>query len=634
VGKGARLRREQHADPAAQASRSARRRARLLDGRNRKVKPTIEAYERLSALGGEGVARALLARYNARMSNLAGIPDYIRVSMVSPLGPIPILDKALGRYGADLSRPPSAYVGSWADHLLWAVDSAVAASRLMLSGQFVGAAAIARNQMERWLMHRAYNAGLRQEAGESTLDYVARVWSAPDHFTETWFNVESDTTEVIDEGEGSLAAEPPLDHEHIELTDGTEICPAVVYGLLSELLHGRDLLEALEWESEELLIGGDPPPELGVAVGVIADAISLCLRQVRLAVGAIAQETGDLGTLDAVDLRVDRFSPAEFSVEEASQAGAKSQPSGPVTPPLETLAPLAPLEGLMPGVVATIEGMAGVFAATMLGERPAGRLFRDDEFVTYAFAWHRLRSVRTATRALEAERDQFGEEFNMDSLTGRVARWAILSEATSLLGLWRRGSEFGAAMAVVGSGIRSAYWLWLEDDDRAMAVLRSVLEQVARSRAWRLKPERAAKLESRVETRPRDWIEAAGWKRLTALNRALGEFAHVKETTRWSGARELLARLQLDADPDTALFTARGAALEFVSMLAAEEVIASAEELSPVVAGVFRSLFEELNLTVDEPAMTLEQRFNHVWAHRADDLGDNDFVGPGTTPLR
>src|SRR5665647_3936431 len=122
-------------------------------------------------------------------------------------------------------------------------------------------------------------------------------------------------------------------------------------------------------------------------------------------------------------------------------------------------------------------------------------------------------------------------------------------------------SRSSAAMLVIGSGIRSTQWLWLEDDDRAMAVLRCVLEQVARSRTWRLKPEKARLLEERSETTPRDWLENAGWRRLSPLNRALGEFAHVRPSRRWNAARALLASLQLDVDEDTAIFTARGAAL-------------------------------------------------------------------------
>jgi len=214
-----------------------------------------------------------------------------------------------------------------------------------------------------------------------------------------------------------------------------------------------------------------------------------------------------------------------------------------------------------------------------------------------------------------------GEAFQEDSLTSRGTAWGVLAEAASLLASWLDDPERCAAMLVIGSGIRSTQWLWLEDDDRAMAVLRCVLEQVARSRTWRLKPEKARLLEERSETTPRDWLENAGWRRLSPLNRALGEFAHVRPSSRWNAARELLASLQLDVDEDTAIFTARGAALDFVSMLAAEEVVASMREVSAEVAAAVESGFGELGLLGDGSAQEIEQRFTHIWAQRARALG-------------
>jgi hypothetical protein len=70
----------------------------------------------------------------------------------------------------------------------------------------------------------------------------------------------------------------------------------------------------------------------------------------------------------------------------------------------------------------------------------------------------------------------------------------------AMLAVWlREGNTVplaADAFAVCASALRSALWLWLEDDDRAMGCLRCVIEQLARARTWRVKPERAAKIEA------------------------------------------------------------------------------------------------------------------------------------------
>ena len=161
-----------------------------------------------------------------------------------------------------------------------------------------------------------------------------------------------------------------------------------------------------------------------------------------------------------------------------------------------------------------------------------------------------------------------------------------------------------------------------------MGVLRVVLEQTARMRVWRTKPEKAKELESRESTTPRDWMENAGWRRLAVLNRALGEFAHTKATSKWTGARELLARLQQDVDEERAIYTARGAALDFVASLIASETVEWARSISPDITQTLLALFERVGVAVADPKdRDVEARFNHIWAQRSADLGTPDFAG-------
>ena len=637
MGKGSRLRRQREQEQGL--PRGARRRATRANARGQRVPATVEAYERVCASGSDRLITTLIARYTRRMDLIQSYPDAVKRAMFDCLGPITVLDKVLLAYGARPERAPSDFTGEWPDHLAWGVDSAVAAVRLMLCGQFVGAAAVARNQMERWLVHRASSLGVSQESGESTLDFVARVWSQPDIFTEHWFHDGAGLVSAFDGDDVDSVDEPGPVHEHVRLTDGTEICPAVLYGFMSELMHGRMLVDAVRWESHTLLDGDDLPDEVWVAAGSIADSLSLSLRQVRYAALTLAAERGDLATVAYLNTPLDRFSPAEPEPDDqdsgagpsvrSAQQRAHERPTFRV-PQIALLAPLQPGEALEPERAAVVFEMSDAFEEVLRGKRPAGRLFRDDELTTLAFAWHRGRSIKTAMRALDVERKHYGEAFDERTLSGRTVRWAVLSEATSLVGGWLPIEQQGAALAVVGSGIRSAYWLWLEDDDRAMAVLRTVLEQTARSRTWRTKPAKAERLESRVGTRPRDWIEAAGWRRLTPLNTALGEFAHVKATSRWSGARILLTDFQLDADPEVAAYTARGAALEFVTTLAASEVAESANAVSETIAQSLSRALEFLSLMPDlaGPA-AVEEQFNHIWSLRMAGLGPSMFTQPG-----
>jgi hypothetical protein len=493
-----------------------------------------------------------------------------------------------------------------------------------LCGQIVGAAALARNQLERWTLHRATNAGLQQRSGESTTEYVARIWTVKDDFNPEWFST-SDPPESLGEAEGE-AGEPDIDHRHVVISDGSEICPAVLYELLSEIMHGRMLSDAIAWDSAGLLEFSEWPDDMFVAVGVVADAMTLCLRELRIAAAALSRRTGGDHAADGLMSSLDTFS--QRSPEpEAQPEDHETWPAPRVlTPPLTTLIPLLPNEGLSLEVVHAVSRLAAVYSSVLRGQRPAGRLFRDDELTTYAFAWHRARSIRTAKAALDAEKRMKGDEFDIDSLTGRASRWILLTESVSLLGRWHQRRESAAAATLIGTALRSSNWLWLEDDDRAMGVLRCVLEQTARLRTWRVKPAKAAVLENREETTPRDWIEAAGWKRLAALNKALGELAHTKSTSRWTGARELLARFQMNVDDRVAIYTARGASIDFVEQLVAQELCAEMKPISTTISEALIEVFGHVGWEMGLQGQTVEEQLDHIWSHRKASLGVSDFV--------
>ncbi|MFC4951254.1 hypothetical protein [Pseudonocardia sp. GCM10023141] len=570
-------------------------------------------YEDILPRGDERVAQALISRHNVRMGNTGKIFDDYRFAVMSAMVPVLQIDKALRALGENPRRPPTLHAGSAVDRLSWGVDSVISAARLLLSGQILGAAAMVRNQLERWVSQRAANIELEQRPGESTAAFVARVWSHPDEFHEQWYekHVEVFANFYEDGNVGSTD-----EHLHVYRSDGSDVCPAATYELLSELLHLRVLDEVHYWDAELLAQDDLITESLTVAAWAVCDGIFLALREIRLSAIRLAEKRGFESLVEYLSNGMDAISISDQQTDldfEAIPFGhARAQETE--IPPLSALAPLLPREGLAPRMVSAVEALAGDFEAVLMGGRPAGRLYVDDELLVRAFCWHRQRSINLAIHGLATERELMGADFNIDSLAGRSSKWIILTEATSLLAVWHQVPGVKRAASALASSLRSAYWLWLEDDDRAMAILRSSLEYVARLRTWRRKPSKAEVLESRPQSTPRDWIYEAGWKRLNLLNRALGEFAHARKIEEWPSARQILAELQLNVDEERAIYTARGAAIDFIASLAAREVVALIAEVSAEVAAAVGGILKGLEFELDERAADVEAQFAHIWS--------------------
>ena len=85
----------------------------------------------------------------------------------------------------------------------------------------------------------------------------------------------------------------------------------------------------------------------------------------------------------------------------------------------------------------------------------------------------------------------------------------------------------------------------------------------------------------------------------------------------------LLAALQLDPDPDIAIATARGSALDLVTVLAAREILDVIESThSTAIATAGREiLVEHMGSRRVDPDDTLDDVLRHVWGHRETQLG-------------
>lgn len=583
-----------------------------------RVPPTVEGYVQAASDGPTRVGRALIARHNRRMLAIPNMPDFVHHEILSASVPVFHLQVALVGLGASFSRPPSATGRAPVDQLMWGVDSVVAACRLALCGQFAGAAGIARSQIEAWASAKAAVAGHDRSQDHSDSDFIAAAWTALSGYerlgdlTEEVFLFDAD-----DELDSTEAVHPAAPHRHLVVAEGREVCPAAVWGELSELVHGRAYESAALWDANCLdLSGGE---DAYGAVRLVADALRVVLRSIRMSAIGLAREQKNLRIEGLLLEGMEDFSERDSKdgTGTAHEIIEKPPADNYVVPPLMHFAPLTPDEGLSPPVLASLSSDANRWHAVLRGGRPAGRLYRDDELLSIAFSWCRWRSAVSGQAALDHERRALGGRSNPRMLRFRATSWIHVTEALALIGIWEQGDPAKASLTLAASALRSGWWLWLEDDDRSMGMFRVALEHIARSRAWRLNPTRAAKLLARSS--PRDWLKAAGLRRAGPLNKALGGFTHQLPWADLEAGRELLVGLQTGVDPSEAPHTARRSAAELITALAADEVVQRAKELSPQFGAALHDLFlpTRLLLAGDEAdESSLDVYLEHIWSNR------------------
>ena len=542
--------------------------------------------------------------------------EAVQREVLSAAAPLVHLQHALVGLGASVSRPPSATGQDPADQLMWGTDSVVAACRLLLCGQIAGAAGIMRSQIETWSSAKAAVAGRSKLPNEGDSDFIAASWSALSGYERL-----GDVTEqvfifdVVEESRASQRSHPATPHRHIVSSDGREFCPAAIWSESSELLHGRAYDPAFVWDASCL----EPSFEQDAsgAVRLVADAIRVVLWSIRLSAIGLARDRGVERAENLLMAGLDDFSERDSNDSSAGPVELGSPPPKIVVPPLLHFAPLTLEEGLAPSVLESLRHDASNWFAIVQGRRPVGRLYRDDEILSISISWVRWRSALSAEAALEQERVELGERFDPRMLRVRATSWIRVTEALSLLGLWAKDEPVMRSLTLLASVLRSGWWLWLEDDDRAMGMFRFALEQVARARVWRLNPEKAAKLELR--STPRDWLKAAGLRRLGPMNKALGDFTHQLPWADLEAGRRLLTGMHFSSDSAEAVHTARRSAAELITAIAAEEAAEYASQysssLAAAMADILRSARELLGVE-DANDRTIESHLDLIWSFR------------------
>ncbi|WP_147422489.1 hypothetical protein [Pseudarthrobacter phenanthrenivorans] len=169
-------------------------------------------------------------------------------------------------------------------------------------------------------------------------------------------------------------------------------------------------------------------------------------------------------------------------------------------------------------------------------------------------AHHRVSQLNLEREHLEVEISK-NQNFSIERYGSLLYRYSAFSEMALLLG--SQDDSYGnVALRTAGMALDSAWRLWLDDDDLSMACMRAVFEQTSRARAHRRKPPKAFEMETRKQT-PQRWLEAAAYRRLGPIGRALGEFSHYTPRSMREDARRLITEAQ-ENDSADAPYTARG----------------------------------------------------------------------------
>lgn len=551
---------------------TARERAAADREYGRSVEPEVPQLERAVAERGADVLGVVLMERNRRrwsaVQEQIGLPGSFVLPRLARLASIDAGLSALGlRYRTDGSPEdsPANVIGDWAHHLRWGADSVAAAGRFLMLYQAIGAVALLRQALERWTSNRASTLSIERVENEPTGDFLDRVWRG---------------------------ATIPLDIRKL-------------YNEMSELLHARGaLLPIVMWEARDLA-ETEPPPEVLAGLAVLADLGTVVLQQVTACVMDLADHAGRPELIEPLRDWPRTTDPPGMPACE--RVGAS----------LSALTPVA-LASQLPADLAV--------DADFYEEQLPSLLSQPDLPVPLlaplAFLHRRHRALQTAVSAFEEEERLRGAPLDYQSVQVREAQYMLISESAAVVGRWTPGAA-GASLLAAATALRSAFLLWLEDDNRAMTSARSVLECVAQTRTWRLKPRKAERLAERgARTTPRDWLDAAGWRRFGILNLALGELAHLTPASRWTGAIKALTVAQ----PQPPEFgppasTARGSALGQVAFLLALETFHRVQVHSaPLVEPMRRVL-----AVGDDPDAVVTRWLDAAARFRAFGFGEPDF---------
>jgi len=367
------------------------------------------------------------------------------------------------------------------------------------------------------------------------------------------------------------------------------------YRATSELLHGRGpLLRVVNWEGPQLARGLDQSARDGlVLLAQACGAIGLHLREV------IARSLRSYGEVEAAN-----------SVERGV---GRARPGAPLSWSFSAFLPLT--HDLLESP--QLEALSRYLSA------PIHAIRRAVDPAYLAFLQRRRAAIETAHEALLMEKRRLGSAFRVQGVQEKATYLAWIVEAAYLVSTWLDAKPQSSALVTAATAQRIAFAYWLEDDPRCLAAARTVLESVARLRAWRLKPQRAVRVEDRgSDATPRDWWEAAGWRRLTELARSLSEFAHWRPTPQWTEASRYLEHMATFEIPGSEhpQTRAKGVLIERTSLLLLSETMVLLGRMSPALLSKYSN---ETGIRQDADfEHELEEWLSRNWTARRFRIGE------------
>jgi hypothetical protein len=504
-------------------------------------------------------------RLRDRYAQVEESPDLLPQSAWRVVHLVPSIDYALTGSGAEWPMLSVRANGAFATQLRRAIDDFVDLLWLLRRGQTIGAVIACREFIERWTFNVAKTHGVEgQRDAETWSAYISRVWS--------------------------VYPSPLIDRDV-----GDD------WAWLSELLHGR------------------PVDVAGGKVDLAAEGarkLKIHNQVVRIATTAFRQVQGGVWGVAKINGMTDFAAALQASPEPLAHREIEPQ-----------ILRRGLLE-LSPDIIYRKEAGLLVKEAQSYRRdmrrpdlRVELRTATSSYFATRSFTERRGRAIERARAAFEYEAELVGP-LDFARLLARLFRYRAIAEHARIVATTVAGAE-RVSLRVAADALDSGYSLWLEDSDLVLPCIRSVIEQTARARTYRLKPLKATKLDDApTQLTPSRWAEAAGWGRLSIYLRILGEYSHRTPTSRRRGAARVLAELQEAPSQIGPEYTARGATLDRVAYLLAFEVSERYASTYPALASLFR---EDITL-LDEKSHAdgLEQWLNRALQYRVAAFGDVD----------
>src|SRR5271155_916182 len=252
--------------------------------RARNVPPTVEAYERVTASGPTRLAETLIGRHSTRIDNLAAVEELSIDHCLKHLLSVCQLDAIFIRQGHQLNQHSPPHNSPWPTQLSWSFESTIAALRLMMAGQIVGAAIILRQQLGRWTLLLARADSVVRRRREPIESFIARAWTqrAMDMLGLYTFDVAlDDIFDDLDDHPRTTGA-IGTDHEHVQV-DGGPLCPAHVYHTLCELIDAQHADRRGECDVMHDFNAEPSPADTNAPAEILLDTLALCMIQMRLA---------------------------------------------------------------------------------------------------------------------------------------------------------------------------------------------------------------------------------------------------------------------------------------------------------------------------------------------------------------